>query len=172
MARPRLSPWLKRIVVGCVAIVGAGLVSSFVSDSKVRFLLASVVISLLENDKPPPMFEADLKGRWNKWDEASRKLSDHVQEQFPAGTPEAELKSRLEKQGFKPLASPRRDCVPAGQAMPAGQTYTPCPTSDPSKILVYRWGGVVCTETVAVRWTTDSVNAVTQVSARYDAACL
>jgi hypothetical protein len=112
------------------------------------------------------------KGRWNKWDEASRKLSDHVQEQFPAGTPEAELKSRLEKQGFKPLASPRRDCVPAGQAMPAGQTYTPCPTSDPSKILVYRWGGVVCTETVAVRWTTDSVNAVTQVSARYDAACL
>ena len=172
MVRSRFCRWLRHIIVGCAAIVGVGLVSSFINDPRVSILLAMVVISLFENDNPPPMFKGDLEGMWNKWDEASRRLSDHAQQEFPAGTPEADLKFKLQKQGFKPLPPVRADCAPAGQPMPVGKTYTPCPASDLSKTLVYRWGGAICTETIAVRWEIDSTNAITEVNARYDAACL
>jgi hypothetical protein len=164
--------WTKRIALGCVALLGLGLAALFIkAPTETIFLLEALVYSLFANDKPPPLFKDDLAGMWNKWDEASQRLTSRLQQQFPAGTAEPLLKSALLKQGFELSPPPRSDCLPAGQEVPVGRVFTRCPTHDPSETLNYYWG-VVCTETITVRWTTDGVNAIAEVSGRYYAACL
>jgi hypothetical protein len=173
MARPRWFRWTVRILLGGVALLGTALaVLIVINPGAAIILFAMRVFPLFGNTSPPPMFEADVAGMWMKWDEAGRKITAHLQEQFPAGTTEAALKSALARQGFKPLPPPPADCVPPGVQMPIGKTYTPCPTRDPSKALVYRWGGGVCTSTVSVRWETGGGETVTQVTGGYNAACL
>jgi hypothetical protein len=80
------------------------------------------------------------------------------------------LKSALLKQGFEPLPPPRSDCVTAGQEAPVGRVFTRC--RDQSKSLDYHWGGVVCTETITVRWTTDGADVIAELSGSYYAGCL
>jgi hypothetical protein len=165
--------WTKRIALGCVALLGLGLAALFIkAPTETIFLLEALVYSLFANDKPPPLFKDDLAGMWNKWDEASQRLTSRLQQQFPAGTAETLLKSALLKQGFESLTPPRSDCVPAGQELPVGRVITRCPTHDPSKTLTYHWGGVVCTEIIAVQWTTDDADAIAKVSGTYYAGCL
>lgn len=165
--------WVRRIVgviLGCLALP---LLAFIVLRPEAAIIIVAVLVyPLFGTTQPPQMFKADLAGMWNKWDEAGRKITTRLQEQFPAGTTEAALKSTLVKQGFKPLPPPAADCVPAGQQVPVGKTYTRCPTSDPSKTLTYRWGSAVCTSTVSVRWKTDGGDEVTEVNGRYNAACL
>jgi hypothetical protein len=169
--RSRWLRWIKRIILGCVALLGLGLTALFIkSPSATTLLLAMLVYSPFENDKPPPMFKDDLAGMWGKWDEASQRLTSRLQQQFPAGTAETSLKSALLKQGFEPLPPPRSDCVTAGQEAPVGRVFTRC--RDQSKSLDYHWGGVVCTETITVRWTTDGADVIAELSGSYYAGCL
>jgi hypothetical protein len=168
--RSHWARWTVGVILGCLALPVLAFI--VLRPEAAIIMVAVLVYPLFGTTHPPPMFEADLAGMWNKWDEASRKITARLQEQFPAGMTEAVLKSTLIKQGFKPLPPPPADCVPAGQQMPVGKTYRPCPTSDPSKTLTYRWGGGVCTSTISVRWETNSDKAITKVTGGYNAACL
>jgi hypothetical protein len=165
--------WTIRILLGCIALVGVAFAALFIKDPiAARLLLAMLVYPLFGNTSPPAMLKADVTGMWLKWDEASRKLTSHLQREFPIGTAETKLKSALLKQGFKPLPPPPSDCVPAGRELPPGRVYTSCPTRDLSMELVYRWGSPICTDSITVRWATDPADAITEISAGYYAACL
>jgi hypothetical protein len=165
--RSRWLLWTVRIILGVVALLGAGIAVLFAINPGAAMLLLAVLIHpLVGNTSPPAMLKDDIAGMWGKWDEGSRRLTSHLQAQFPAGTLESALKSILSKQGFEPLPPPP-GCVPAGQQVPLG-----CPTSDTSKELVYQWGNAICAMTITVRWTADGGNAITQVKGGYYAACL
>ncbi|MGA9300526.1 MAG: hypothetical protein WA832_07225 [Bradyrhizobium sp.] len=173
MTRSRWFRWAVRIVLGGVALLGGGLAVLFIINPGATIILFTMLVfPLFGNTKPPSLFEADIAGMWTKWYEAGRKITAHLQQQFPAGTTEATLKSALTRQGFKPLPPPPADCVPSGVQIPIGKIYTSCPTRDPSKTLVYEWSGGVCTSTVSVRWETDVGETITQVNGNYYAACL
>ncbi len=171
--RSRWLRWMIWITLGCFAIPTLLLVVAFIRNPQTAALFVTMLVyPLFGNTSPPSMFAADIAGMWFKWDEAGRKITTHLQEQFPAGTSEAALKSALAKQGFKPLPPPPANCVPAGQQVPVGKVQTRCPTGDPGPTLVYQWGGFGCTSTVSVRWESDSRQNITQVNGGYYGACL
>lgn len=162
-----------RILLACLALPVLALIVLFIiNPGGAIILVGMLVFPLVGNTHPPPMFDADIAGMWLKWDEASQKINGHLRKQFPAGTTEAALKSALANQGFRPLPPPPADCVPGGQQMPIGKTYTVCPTRDPSKTLVYKWSGGVCTSTISVRWETNHDKVVTNLDGGYFAGCL
>ena len=173
MPKSRWARWTLRIFLALLAVPALALIALFIKNPEGAAIIVAILVSpLFTNSKPPPMFDADIAGMWTKWDEAGRKITAHLQQQFPTGTTEAALKSALANQGFKPLPPPRADCVPAGRQMPVGITYTPCPTRDPSKTLVYKWGGGVCTSTISVHWDANDDKVVTKLDGGYYAACL
>jgi hypothetical protein len=123
MMKSRWFRWVTRIILGFVALLVVGLAGLFVANPGATLIIVRMLVyPLFGNISPPPMFAADVAGMWPKWDEAGRKITAHLQEQFPAGTSEAALKSALTKQGFKPLSPLSANCVPPGQQMPVGVT--------------------------------------------------
>ena len=173
MPKSRRARWTLRILLACLALPFLALIVLFIKNpGGAIILIGMLVFPLFGNTHPPAMFDADIASMWLKWDEGSRKITAHLQQKFPAGTTEATLKSALARQGFKPMPPPRADCVPAGQHMPIGKTYTTCSTRDPSKTLIYKWSGGVCTSTISVRWDTNDDKVITKLDSSYYAGCL
>ncbi|WP_119270610.1 hypothetical protein [Taklimakanibacter deserti] len=160
--------WVTRISLGlAIPIV-------FVVAFIILNPLGAVILlySLVGNTHPPAIAEDQFAGAsWPSRTEASAKLTTLLQRKFPVGTSEDALRATLSSQGFKPLSPPPADCLPAGQPAPIGRAVTTCPTHDQSKILEYRWG-VVCGETITIRWWTDDRHAITGLDAAYYVACL
>ena len=170
----RVFRWTIRVGLGILAaivVAGAGL---YVWNPEGALIFALVVLQpLIANSQPPAIAEGQITAAdWMHWDDGSRKLTAIFERRFPVKSSEVALKSTLLEQGFKPLPPPRPDCLPQGQRAPIGKVFTSCPTHDLSKVLQYRWGGLPCSQTITVDWTTGDRGEITHVSASYSGACL
>ncbi len=140
-------------------------------------LVAAILLAMLLNPGPPAIAQGQITGAdWNHWEEGGRKLTAVLEQRFPDGTPESDLKSVLLKQGFRPIPPPRPDCLPPGQQAPVGVVFTNCPTADQKeklkRTLEYRWSSGVCNEFVQIWWSVGDRQAITRVQGSYYGACL
>jgi hypothetical protein len=166
--------WLKRAVLGLLALVGlAALALILVNPSAAIMLTLLLLQPFFANGHPPPIVaEQFVEARKLKAPEISGKLTAQLLRDFPPGTPEESLKSTLLGQGFKPLPPPRADCVAPGQTPPFRQTFRPCPVGDRGWIVAYHWAIAVCGYSITVRWSADDERKIAGLNAVFDARCL
>ena len=172
--RSRWFRWTIRVSLGFFAILGLVSVALVILYPSSAFLTIAILIdALVANTDPPPIVEDQLAGvDFRTQTEASRKLTALLQRKFPVGTNEATLESTLLNQGFKRLPVPPIDCLPPGQPVPAGGVFPVCPTHDANKTLKYRWGSVVCSQNIIIRWSADDRRNITRINGIYYMACL
>ena len=164
----RLAIW----VLATLALVAATLSGLFVFSPTARLVIAEMV-----NSGPPPIAQGVItKEDWPHFAAASKKLAEVLQSKFPVGSREDVLKSILVGQGFRPADPLPTNCVPPGQQVPVGAVYYLCLTPEQEerrkRTLVYKWGGVVCTESISVMWSSDEHGALTHIEGGYYGACL
>ncbi|MGJ4897624.1 MULTISPECIES: hypothetical protein [unclassified Bradyrhizobium] len=147
---------------------GSAFIAIFNPPAAVLFL--SILTSpLFMNTRPPPMFENDVADSWLKSVESGKRLTAHLQAEFPSGTPAAMLTATLLKQGFEPFP----DCVRDGHiVVRLGEIHAPCRTSETANVHFYRWGNPACVQTIDVTWKSDDAGAITEVTASHHDACL
>ncbi len=154
----RLAIW----VLATLALVAATLYGLFV---------------FMVNSGPPPIAQGVItKEDWPHFAAASKKLTEVLQSKFPVGAREDVLKSILVGQGFRPADPLPSNCLPPGKRVSTGVVYYHCLTPEQEerrkRMLVYKWGGVVCTESISVMWSSDEHGALTHIEGDYYGACL
>jgi hypothetical protein len=162
---------MKRI--GAYTLVIVAVVVVIVFSFPTPRLIALLFIGHLFATKTPPQIAEGLIPESGKVDreEIDRKLTAVLEQHFPAGTSEHALTTILLAQGFQPMPPPPSNCVPQGQRMPVGVVYSQC--YDPTNTLKYRWNrGLVCGETITVKWQRDDRMQIAQLKGYYDLACL
>jgi hypothetical protein len=160
--------WVVRIVLGAVAffvlIFGVLLI---LNPSGTLIFTVRLLLVLFSTNRPPPIAHGIITAddRW-QWDAASRKMTNILETKFPAGTPEAAMRSALLKEGFKPLRAaancdvPRRPVALRLQCQP---------------VLQYSWRNVSfvsCEHTISVEWKTDDTGKIIGIKGSYFEVCL
>lgn len=166
--------WAIRISLGIIAVLGVAIATIFILNPTGALLGIAVILqSIFGNTRPPPIAKDQLVGMdWRTGKEASDRLTALLQQEFPAGSSESKLRSTLLSQGFKPPAPPPPDCLPPGQDGPLGKVVSHCPTYDRSRVLVYWWGNVACSQTIRVQWSAGGNETIKEVRAIYFMGCL
>src|SRR5689334_22392395 len=107
---------LVRIGLGSAAVLLLPIALTLLDPDATWSLLTFVVRTATGSMRPPPI-AADQIADANSQNlaETNRKLKVLFQQKFPPGSSEATLKATLLEQGFKPLPSPDKDCLPEGE---------------------------------------------------------
>jgi hypothetical protein len=155
-----------------IAVVVAAL--SVVAGGKLEIALlyaGAVAEPLLANSHPPAIADGLFTSwDWRLWGDDDRKFTAILEQKFPIGTNEAQLKSTLLGQGFK--ATPPRDCLPPGQPAPIGKAIHRCPSHDQSKELRYKWSRLHCGQFVTIWWKANDNGEITQINGIHFGGCL
>ncbi len=164
--------WSFALLFAAIATVIAVVPTTLPALHLVFWLLVG---SLVANHNPPSI-ASGIASRNNKIDPVELNKNGQafqtlLQLTFPIGTKVEKLERELRRQGFRPMPPPPRNCLPAGQSAPTRTLYTHC--YDPKDILVYSWSnGLVCGETITVRWVKNDRSEITQLTAGWNVACL
>lgn len=166
---------LKKIslsVLGVLALVIAGIAVLFPTQTYLFALF--MITNITANHHPPPLAQGVITDNdWLKWDQGSRKFTAALNKRFPPGTPESEVRTVLDSQGFKNLPPPAPDCIPEGQTPPIGRSYTTCPPDDRWKrTMDYRWGGLPCDQSLSATWFVEKRGRVVRLEGHYGGGCL
>jgi hypothetical protein len=120
---------------------------------------------LFSNSHPPATADG-LFTSWDSrlWGEDHRKFIAILEQKFPVGTNEAQLKSTLLSQGFKPATA--RNCEPESNV------YHRCPPHDQRKGLSYAWNSFPCGQFIEVWWTAGDSGDINWISGNHFGGCL
>ncbi len=169
--------------VWALAAAGTGIAAlSVIYSEEIRNVVDPLWSAIVANRHPPQMVAANLsEDGWSDQSNVGRKFTALLEQQFPAGTLESQLRSKLMAEGFKsPPPSSRSECQRPIQIEPIGTVSITC--SYQANILRYDWGvGVICGASLTVMWSTeDGVDLtgvprrprIARVVGKYYGACL
>jgi hypothetical protein len=163
--------------LGCGFLLTIAVAIALLSTGKLEVaLLSAWAISepLFSNTRPPVIADGLFKS-WDwrmNWRDEDAQFATILEREFPVGTSEAQLKSTLLAQGFKPPPPSRHDCLPQGQPAPIGKMVFRCPTHDLSRELRYEWSRFPCGQQIVVWWTPGDKGDITEVKGVHGGGCL
>ena len=143
--------------IWALAAVGTGIAAlSVIYSQEIRNVVDPLWSAITANRNPPQMAAGHLsEDDWSDRSNVSRKFTALLEQQFPAGTLESQLRSKLASEGFRsPPPSFRNECQRPIQIEPIGTVSITC--SYPANVLRYDWGvGFICRASLHVMWSTE-----------------
>jgi len=167
----------RRIALWVLAIAATGVAALWLFRPEETRLVIFMVWSLVSANRHPPQIAEGLVADddWRDRSSVSLKFTARLQQTFPVGTIESVLTSQLAGEGFKSLSEPalsKVDCQPRIQIEPIGTISETCTYTYPGKVLLYYWGGPICSRSLSVSWSTDAGGKITRIAGQYYGTCL
>jgi hypothetical protein len=104
--------------------------------------------------------------------DTSRKFTAFLEQKFPVGTDEANVRSSLIEAGFKPVSGVgRSECEKPVEIEPIGWAFVTCKV--PFNFFEYIWsGGIVCGHSLIVQWSKEDSGGIVRIVGNYSTHCL
>ena len=154
--------------VWALAAAGTGIAAlSVIYSREIHSVIDPLWNAMTANRHPPQMVTGHLsEDDWSDRSNVSRKFTALLEQQFPAGTLESQLRSKLMAEGFKsPPPSFGHECQRPIQIEPIGTVSVTC--SYPVNVLRYDWGvGFICGASLSVMWSSEDGVDLTGVPRR------
>jgi hypothetical protein len=164
---------LKRRIALCVVTVAVTLVAVLgLSRLEAPRLVLAIILS---NWHPPKMVVDYISGddwRRDRTVDTSRKFTAFLEQKFPVGTDEANVRSSLIEAGFKPVSGVgRSECEKPVEIEPIGWAFVTCKV--PFNFFEYIWsGGIVCGHSLIVQWSKEDSGGIVRIVGNYSTHCL
>jgi len=145
-----------RVWALAAAGTGIGALLAVIYSQDIHHVFDPLWGAITANRHPPQMVAGHLsEDDWSDRSNVSRKFTALLEQQFPAGTLESQLRSKLMAKGFKsPPPSFGNECQRPIQIEPIGTVSLTC--SYPANVLRYGWGvGLICGASLSVMWSTE-----------------
>lgn len=164
---------MKRRIALCVVTVAVTIVAVLGLS---RLEAPRLVLgTFLSNWHPPKMvvgYLSDDDWRRDRTAETSRKFTAFLEQKFPVGTDEANVRSSLIKAGFTPVSGVgRSECEKPVEIELIGWASVTCKV--PLNFFEYIWSnGIICGHSLIVRWSKEDPGGIVRIVGNYSTQCL